>query len=47
MLDGLGRIFELLESQIVNIPIENIWGSIYVVLNAILLVIASFFQSPL
>ena len=46
ILGGLGRIFEMLQSQILNIPIENIWGYIYVVLNAVLLLFGSFFQSP-
>ena len=36
MLDELSTIFELFQSQIINIPLNNALGIIYVILNAIL-----------
>lgn len=37
-------IIDLILSQLVNIPVDNFLGQLYVVLNAILLMLASIFS---
>ena len=45
MLDALSRIFDLIESQLVAIPVDNFLGTLYVILNAIGMLFASFFNT--
>ncbi len=43
MLDQLSSIFEMFQSQFINIPMNNGLSILYVVLNAIMLIFTSFF----
>lgn len=41
LADILERIFYILQGSVINIPIDNIQGALYVVMNFILLVFAT------
>lgn len=43
ILDALGTLLETLQGQIISIPTDNLWGTLYVVFSAILLVLAMLF----
>ena len=36
----LSDLFQMIQSQLVSIPVTNIWAYIYVILNAVLLLLA-------
>ena len=38
-----GSVFDLIWGQLVNIPMNNLLGTIYVIINAIMLIFATFF----
>lgn len=43
LLDGLQRLWEVMESQLFNVPTDNTLGWVYVILNGILLLLATLF----
>jgi len=43
LLNGLRDLFETLQAQVINIPTDNSLGWIYVILNGVLLLLASIF----
>ena len=40
-LDGFEQLFETLRAQFINIPVDNFLGTLYVILNSILMLFAS------
>ena len=45
ILDGFQRLFEMLQAQLINIPTNNPLSWVYVLMNAVLIVLALFFGS--
>ena len=43
MLDQLSTLFEMLRGQLVNVPLNNLFSIVYVILNAFLLLFTPLF----
>ncbi len=47
LLDGIQRLLQVLQGQVVDIPVNNALGAIYVFLNNLLLLVVAIVQGTI